>query len=171
MIFEAISICGVPHIDMTFKFKIVSGGQTGVDRAALDWAIMNHVPHGGWCPKGRLAEDGPIPECYLLQETPSADSRQRTEWNVRDSDGTVILSLGPNLTGGSELTRQLARKLGKPLLHLCQSNSTLPGAAFIQFIRDRQIHTLNVAGPKASEESGILPFVHEVLGEAFFDTD
>ena len=152
---------------MTFKLKIVSGGQTGVDRAALEWAIMNQMLHGGWCPKGRMAEDGKIPERYLMQETPSTDFNQRTEWNVRDSDGTVILSLGPNLTGGSELTFQIARKLGKPLLHLYRSSAASSGSALVQFTRDYEIRTLNVAGPRASEEPGISLFVQKVLTEAF----
>jgi hypothetical protein len=69
--------------------KIVSGGQTGADRAALEWAVEHNIPYGGWCPKGRLAEDGPIDLRYQLQETPSSSYPQRTEWNARDSDGTV----------------------------------------------------------------------------------
>ena len=75
--------------------KIISGGQTGVDRAALDFAIEHDIPYGGWCPKGRKAEDGPIGSRYLLKETPTSTYPQRTEWNVRDSDGTVIFSLAP----------------------------------------------------------------------------
>ena len=74
--------------------KFVSGGQTGADRAALDWAIEHKFEHGGWCPLGRLAEDGPIDPKYELTETPTAEYAQRTEWNVRDSDGTVIFSIG-----------------------------------------------------------------------------
>ncbi len=81
--------------------KIISGGQTGADRAALDFAIARGIPHGGWCPRGRLAEDGTIPALYQLSETPGPDHAQRTEWNVRDSDGTVIFSIAPALTGGS----------------------------------------------------------------------
>lgn len=69
---------------MKSVIRIVSGGQTGADRAALDWAIANNVPHGGWCPKGRKAEDGAIPAHYALKETPSASYLQRTEWNMRD---------------------------------------------------------------------------------------
>jgi Circularly permutated YpsA SLOG family len=83
------------------SLKIVSGGQTGADRAGLDWAIKNGIQHGGWCPKGRRAEDGPIDAKYQLQETPSSNYPQRTEWNVRDSDGTMIFSIGEYLTGGS----------------------------------------------------------------------
>ena len=73
--------------------KIISGGQTGADRMALDWAIWHDIAHGGWCPKGRKAEDGPIEAKYILTETPSARYLQRTEWNVRDSDGTAIFSM------------------------------------------------------------------------------
>ncbi len=75
------------------RVKIVSGGQTGADRAALDFAIDHGIPHGGWCPRGRKCEDGTIADCYKLNETPSAEYPQRTEWNVRDSDGTVVFSM------------------------------------------------------------------------------
>ena len=78
--------------------KIVSGGQTGADRAALDWALRHNVECGGWCPKGRKAEDGPIDPKYPLKETPSAAYLQRTEWNVRDSDATVLFSIEPTKT-------------------------------------------------------------------------
>ena len=78
-----------------FPQEIVSGGQTGADRAALDWAIANGVPHGGWCPQGRRAEDGPMHDRYSLKETPSSSHTQRTEWNVRDSDGPVVFSVEP----------------------------------------------------------------------------
>lgn len=93
------------------RFCIISGGQTGVDRAALDWAIANRIPHGGWCPKGRRAEDGPLPRRYKLRETPSRSYAQRTRWNVRDSDATLIFSAANSLTGGSELTRRTALRL------------------------------------------------------------
>ena len=152
---------------MILVLKIVSGGQTGADRTALDWAIAHGVPHGGWCPKGRLAEDGAISQRYLLQETPAADSSQRTEWNARDSDGTVLLSIAPQLTGGSGLTLRLAQILGKPALHLCKSSPSLPGPALADFVRSNKIKILNVAGPKASEEPGIVMFVQEVLDAAF----
>ena len=78
---------------MAAPTRIVSGGQTGADRAALDWAIARRIPHGGWCPQGRKAEDGVIEAKYHLTETPSADYIQRTEWNVRDSNGTVVFSI------------------------------------------------------------------------------
>ena len=92
--------------------KIFSGGQTGADRAGLDFALAHGLPHGGWCPRGRKAEDGPIDARYQLQESPSADYPQRTEWNVRDSDGTVVFSLAPVLTGGSKKTVELAGSTG-----------------------------------------------------------
>src|ERR1022692_3703229 len=90
--------------------KIVSGGQTGADRAALDFAIEHGIPHGGWCPKGRRSEEGPIDVRYELKETPSTVYLQRTEWNARDSDGTVVFSIGPTLSGGSKKTVSLAQK-------------------------------------------------------------
>lgn len=86
--------------------KIISGGQTGADRAALDFCIENGFPHGGWCPKGRKALDGPLSENYHLSETPSANYLQRTEWNARDSDATVIFTLGDAVTGGSRRTAE-----------------------------------------------------------------
>ena len=149
--------------------KIISGGQTGVDRAALAWAIAHRIPHGGWCPRNREAEDGTIPPQFELTETSAEDSLIRTQWNVRDSDGTVILSLGPNLTGGSELTFQIARKLGKPLSHLYRSSAASSGSALVEFTRVYEIRTLNVAGPRASEEPGISLFVQKILTEAFLD--
>ncbi len=98
--------------------KLLSGAQTGADRAALDWASFHDIPHGGWCPKGRKAEDGTIPSHYQLTETPSASYLQRTEWNVRDSDGTVIFTMAAKLAGGSKRTAEFAKKHGKPLLHI-----------------------------------------------------
>lgn len=103
--------------------KIISGGQTGADRAALDWAINCGIAHGGWCPKGRRAEDGTINLKYKLRETPSTNSSQRTEWNVRDSDGTVIMSINQRITGGTELTRQFCQEYHKPWLHLYHGSS------------------------------------------------
>ena len=88
--------------------KIVSGGQTGADRAGLDWALAHNVECGGWCPKGRKAEDGPINPEYPLKETPSDSYIQRTEWNVRDSDATILFSIEPTLTGGSLRTMEFA---------------------------------------------------------------
>ena len=102
-------------IQSTSHLFIVSGAQTGADRAGLDWAISRSLPHGGWCPKGRRSEDGLIPAEYELQETPSAKYQQRTEWNVRDSDATVIFTLTDVLDGGSKLTAQIARSIEEVL--------------------------------------------------------
>jgi hypothetical protein len=100
------------------NIKIVSGGQTGADRAALDFAIKQGIPHGGWCPKERIAEDGPVDAKYQLKETPSSNYEQRTEWNVQDSDGTVIFSIGKELSGGSLLTLNFAQMEEKPWIYL-----------------------------------------------------
>jgi hypothetical protein len=100
--------------------KIVSGGQTGADRAALAWAIERGIPHGGWCPKGRLAEDGGVPARYKLTETFTSRYLQRTESNVRDSDGTVVLTISPILSGGSKKTAFLAKMHKKPVIHICR---------------------------------------------------
>ena len=143
---------------------IISGAQTGADRAALDWAIEHGIPHGGWCPKGRLAEDGPIDLRYQLQETPSKGYSQRTEWNVRDSDGTVIFSIAPALTGGSKQTFNFAMKQQKPLFLISdQGGQASPETELLHFIRVNTIRVLNVAGPRASKEPEIASFVREVL--------
>ena len=89
--------------------KIISGGQTGADRAALDVAIKLSIPHGGWIPKGRLTEEGRLPQRYQLQEMPTESYPLRTEQNVIDSDGTLIVAHG-KLTGGSDCTREMALK-------------------------------------------------------------
>jgi len=96
--------------------KIVPGGQTGADRGGLEAARWCGLPHGGWCPKGRLAEDGAIPATYELQEMPTDDYPSRTEANVVDSDTTAVITKG-RPTRGSLLTIQLARKHGKPWIH------------------------------------------------------
>lgn len=99
----------------TLVDKIISGGQTGADRAALDWAIAIGVSHGGWCPKGRKAEDGEIDGRYNLRETPSADYPQRTEWNVRDSDGTGDLTTCASvLSGDAQGQQRLLSNLHAP---------------------------------------------------------
>jgi hypothetical protein len=98
--------------------EIISGGQTGADCAALDFAIWHEIPHGGWCPKGRLCEDGTINPRYQLKETSTKSYSQRTEKNVWDSDGTVIFTISPNITGGSKKTAELAAKHHKPWIHL-----------------------------------------------------
>lgn len=98
--------------------KIISGGQTGADRAALDWAIRNSVPHGGWCPRNRKAEDGRIPDGYVLKQTPSFGYSERTKWNVCDSDGTVVFTMSDNMTGASA---SRCRMFAWLLLGLCDA--------------------------------------------------
>ena len=148
--------------------KIVSGGQTGADRAALDWAIAHDVEHGGWCPRGRRAEDGAIPPRYRLTETPSESYEQRTEWNVRDSDGTAILSLAATLGGGSKATAELARALGKPCIHLsARVDGAAAAAKLRRWVANNGIRVLNVAGPRASGEPGVGAFVMATLNAAF----
>jgi putative molybdenum carrier protein len=143
---------------------IVSGGQTGADRAGLDWALAHGVHCSGWCPNGRLAEDGPIDRKYPLKETPSESYWERTEWNVRDSDATVIFSMAPELSGGSKETLALAHQHDKPCLHL---HSGLPDAAerLRLFLEKNNIKVLNVAGPRASHEAAVGRFVERLLDE------
>jgi hypothetical protein len=150
---------------------ILSGGQTGVDRAALAWARRNGVPHGGWCPAGRWSENGPIPRVYRLRETPSNAVGERTLWNVRDSDATVILSLRVKLTGGTAQTARFCYELEKPLLFLSAATWTPreAGAALRHFIEKHGVRVLNIAGPRASEEPHGGKFTSAVLDHAFRD--
>jgi hypothetical protein len=133
--------------------KIVSGGQTGVDRAALDVALSLGLPVGGGCPKGRRAEDGIIPDRYPLTETPEPDYETRTRRNVEDSDGTLILNLG-TLDGGTALTARHARQIGKPCLIVALEAGIEP-AAFRAWLDRNQIAVLNVAGPRESQRPGV----------------
>ena len=152
---------------MTPALKIISGGQTGADWAALDFAIAHGIPHGGWCPLGRKAEDERIDDRYQLQETPTADYLQRTEWNVRDSDGTVVFSLAAVLSGGSKLTVELAEVLGKPCLHLSRERDGDSAATKLRaFLATHPIRVLNVAGPRASGEPAVGAFVTDTLAAA-----
>ena len=132
--------------------KIVSGGQTGVDRAALDVALERGLECGGWCPAGRVAEDGRIDDRYLLIETPSADPAQRTEWNVRNSDGTLVLTGGAS--PGTELTLEVARRLGKPA-YVWAATSPADAGSFRRWLQVHGVRTLNVAGPRESESPGV----------------
>lgn len=145
--------------------RIVTGGQTGADRAAFDVALELGLRIGGWVPRGRMAEDGPIPERYSgLMETDSDDPAVRTGLNVRDSDATLILSHGP-LTGGSLLTLQEARRHGRPVLHLDLSAEGLADAAAraARWLAEVQPAVLNVAGPRASGDPGIAAATRALL--------
>lgn len=133
--------------------RILSGGQTGVDRAALDAALAAGIPTGGWCPRGRLAEDGRIPERYPLVETNSPNYAERTCLNVAHSDGTLVLNRA-TLRGGTRLTCMLAERLGRSLLVV---DPETPGAmAKIQtWLAHEHIRVLNIAGPRESSQTGI----------------
>jgi hypothetical protein len=147
--------------------KIVSGGQSGADRAALDWAIDRGLPHEGWCPAGRRAEDGVIDSRYSLRETPQTGYITRTRWNVRDADATVIFSLAEYLSGGSMATLKIARNLGKPVVHHSKAVTEDPARKLLEFVEENFVAILNVAGPRASGEESIGEFVYDVLEEAF----
>lgn len=145
------------------NFKIISGGQTGADRAGLDWAIEHGLAFGGWCPKGGRSEDGAIPECYGLVETPSTSYIERTEWNVRDSDATIVFTVKDKLDGGSKKTADFAQALGKPWMHF------RPGVHpkyIARFLAKHQVLVLNVAGKRESEAPGIEALVKTALSAA-----
>lgn len=133
------------------RIKIVSGGQTGVDRAALDVAIKRGIPHGGWCPKGRIAEDGRIDDCYKLIETDSDNYIQRTVMNVTDSDATLILYYD-ELSGGTLLTKEIAEKHKKPYLTVELNRYVYRKiiGETIEWLYTHKPEVLNVAGPRAS---------------------
>ena len=139
-----------------FCQHFVSGGQTGADRGALDFAIRCGYTHGGWAPQGRLAEDGTIPLKYQLTELVEGGYRQRTRKNVEDSDGTLIVNTG-ELEGGTLATLEFARQLGKPHC-VVQVDVGVTGdviASVLAWLRDNAIQTLNVAGPRESRRAGI----------------
>jgi hypothetical protein len=144
--------------------KIISGGQTGADRAALDFAIKHKIPHGGYVPKGRLAEDGPLPSKYKLTQMPSASYPKRTEQNVICSDGTVIISHG-RLTGGSAYTKKMAINNEKPCLHIdLNQQDFLPAALdLLTWIDENGIKTLNVAGSRSSKDPKIYMAVKKLM--------
>jgi len=148
--------------------KIVSGGQTGADRAALDVAIKLGIPHGGWIPKGRTTETGPLPDTYRMREMPAAGYAKRTEQNVIDSDGTLIVSHGA-LDGGSALTKALAEEHGRPHFHLNMDRLSVGEAADVLkgWIEDNGVRVLNVAGPRASRDPDIYSVTAAVLEVLF----
>jgi hypothetical protein len=135
--------------------KIISGGQTGVDRGALDAALEASFPCGGWCPKGRKAEDGVIPVRYPVTEMRGPTYRARTRRNVTDSDGTLVLFFG-ELSGGTLETLRIAEQVGKPVLTIdCAAKSVADAAVEVAaFVRLHAIAALNVAGPRESTHAG-----------------
>ena len=162
----------LPHLHSSYTafypgvcpVKIISGGQTGADRAALDAAIERGIPHGGWLPRGRKAEDGMVPDSYNLRELASSNYRDRTKKNILDSDATLIVSYGP-LTGGSALTEALAIRYERPCLHLNMADITPEeaGVALENWLKKYGIITLNVAGPRASREPHIYDTVKNLI--------
>ena len=153
--------------------KIISGGQTGADRDGLDFAIETGLEHGGYVPRGRKAEDGRIDDRYNLVELSTSSYPARTRKNIEESDGTVIFSLECSLNGGSKLTRELADKLGKPVLHIYDSRKErrwnpdslrIEIEALTDFLRSNKIEILNVAGPRESKEPGVYEWTLTVLG-------
>jgi hypothetical protein len=145
--------------------KIISGGQTGVDRAALDVALAMGIDCGGWCPKGRRAEDGPIASRYPLAETASPAYSQRTKRNVRDSDATLILSRGQP-RGGTLLTQRTAVELGKPCLSI-DLGAPAALAEIREWLDRHAVGVLNVAGPRESQSPGITLEATRLLHELF----
>lgn len=146
-------------------FRVLSGGQTGVDRAALDAALRLGLPIGGWCPRGRRAEDGRIPARYGLDETPARHYAGRTEWNVRDSDATLILHRG-DLAGGTRLTAEHARRYGRPLL-VRDVSVGLDVAEAVAWLRRHRVRRLNCAGPRESGAPGIHRQAEAIFIELF----
>lgn len=154
---RAATLCGAVT-------RIVSGGQTGADRAALDWAIANGVAHGGWCTAGRRAEDGVIDARYALTELASRAYLQRTRRNVEDSDGTLILNLG-ELEGGTLATLRFAERLKRPVL-VVQADEPPPEESVrevARWLREVNIATLNIAGPRESKRPGTYAAVSAFL--------
>lgn len=133
--------------------KVISGGQTGVDRAGLDAALEAGIPVGGYCPKGRLAEDGTVPEKYPLVELTKGGYPARTERNVVKSDGTLILNIG-TMSGGTRLTLDYARKNNKPCLVIQLDHEPETGPV-IQWAKEHSIRILNIAGPRESKQPGL----------------
>ncbi len=148
---------------MTIK-KIISGGQTGADQAALDAAIKLGVPHGGWIPKGRITETGSLPNVYNLKEMPTNSYPKRTEQNVIDSDGTMIISHG-KLAGGSDYTQIMAKKHGSPWIHIDLNRTTGLDASLkiSTWIIENSILMLNVAGSRASQDQKIYEKTKDIV--------
>jgi hypothetical protein len=149
--------------------KIISGGQTGADRAALDAAIEYGVPHGGWIPKGRRTENGRLPDRYILQETGNIGYPQRTELNILDSDGTLVLSHG-KLIGGSALTQKLAKKHRRSCLHIDLDEITQYKAVEIikSWIDVKEIEIMNVAGSRGSKDPLIYDAVKDIIKSVLY---
>jgi hypothetical protein len=147
------------------NLKIISGGQSGVDRAALDFCLNRKIDCGGWCPADRKAEDGRIPERYPLTETKSSDYAERTRLNIENSDGTIILHCGKTDTG-TILTITIVIEVNKPFLNINLKDNYDPDM-IIKWIDDHRIKTLNIAGPRESNQPGIYQLTTEFLKKVF----
>lgn len=144
---------------------VVSGGQTGVDRAALDWALHNKISAGGWCPKGRLAEDGTIPDRYPLRETWSADFSIRTEYNVRDSSATLIIYRAM-MSQGTMLAKKYCIQYQKPFMEI-DVDREYHSKEIVNWLDDKRIEILNIAGPRESQSPGIYIATMELLNGVY----
>jgi hypothetical protein len=150
-------------VSFLYPTKIISGGQTGVDRAALDWAIASDLTHGGWCPFGRLAQDGKVPDHYLLKETQSSGYSQRTRKNIEETDATLIIHQGL-LAGGSKLTLRFAQELKKPYCLFDLDKPWSPQADQArQWFSAHSVQILNIAGPSETRHPGIYDLTRKVL--------
>lgn len=147
--------------------KVISGGQTGADRAGLDAALAHGIPIGGYCPLERRAEDGCIPDIYPLIETRSPKYEKRTKMNVRVAVGTLVLNIGP-LTGGTRLTVAYAEKIKKPclLVQLDEAGHATPEMA-VEWLKVNGISTLNVAGPREGKAPGTYHESFDFLEKVF----
>jgi hypothetical protein len=153
----------MPNSDFPLR-KIISGGQTGADRAALDAALDAGFPCGGWCPKGRKAEDGRIPARYPMRETNSKSYADRTLLNIQDADGTLVITIGEP-EGGTAYTLECAASERVLCLHIDAHQQPASAAAeqAVFWLRENHIAVLNVAGPRASKEPAIYVYVHDLM--------
>jgi hypothetical protein len=150
--------------------KIISGGQTGADQGALDAAIEAGLAHGGWIPKGRKTEAGPLPRKYRLKEMKTENNPRRTEMNIFEAHGTLIITRG-KLIGGSALTRQVAKKHGFPCLHI-DLDRALPAEAVCNakaWVDQYKIKVLHVAGPQESNSPGIHDIAFDIVSRIIKD--
>ena len=145
--------------------KIITGGQTGVDRAALDAALEHDIPHGGWCPKGRVAEDGIIDKKYNLMDMPDKNYSSRTKQNVKDSDATFII-YRDSLSGGTLLTYNYAKRINKPVYKLDLTKQFLLDDT-LEWLLIHSVQILNIAGPRESLNKGIYVEAKEIINELF----
>jgi predicted Rossmann-fold nucleotide-binding protein len=151
--------------------RIISGGQTGADRAALDAAIDCGTPHGGWCPAGRIASDGTIPEDYNLRETEESTYPPRTERNVKEADATVVFMRGPGISPGSKLTIGLCEKHKKPFTIVNVAITGTEDAAMLikYLVQEYKVRTLNVAGSRENKSPGIYFLTYEAVSAMLKD--